>query len=129
MTSLIVTATPLTPVVQNYLQTLSVEAKEADPHFKNFSAEKGQNLLFQQRRHSVENEMRACTTCHTNDFSKQGQTVVGKAIEPFSPAVNQSRFRDLEKIEKWFRRNCKWVLERECTSAEKGNSLTYLFSL
>lgn len=43
-----------------------------------------------------------------------------------SPAVNPKRLSDPKKIEKWFLRNCKWTLGRECTPQEKGDYLTYL---
>jgi len=32
-------------------------------------------------------------------------------------------------VAKWFRRNCKTVLGRECTAQEKGDILTYLSSI
>lgn len=100
-----------------------------DAGVKAFSAEEGRKLFNSKRMHSQKNEERSCTTCHTADPSKQGKTVVGKVIEPISPAVNKERFTDPKKVEKWFKRNCEWVLERECTSKEKGDFITYMMSL
>ncbi|MEG7525318.1 MAG: DUF1924 domain-containing protein [Chromatiales bacterium] len=52
----------------------------------------------------------------------------GKVIEPLAPSVNPKRFTDQRKVEKWFIRNCKWTLGRECSSQEKGDLLVYLLS-
>jgi hypothetical protein len=52
-----------------------------------------------------------------------------KAIEPLAPAANAKRFTDSAKAEKWFRRNCKDVLARECTAAEKADVLAWLISV
>lgn len=96
---------------------------------KAFSAEEGKKLFNTKKTHSQKNEERSCTTCHTSDPSKQGKTAVGKVIEPISPAVNKERFTDSKKVEKWFKRNCEWVFERECTPREKGDFITYMMSL
>jgi len=50
----------------------------------------------------------------------------GKTIEPIAVSANPERFTDVSKTEKWFRRNCKWTLGRECTPQEKGDLLTWL---
>ena len=72
---------------------------------------------------------RNCTTCHGNDLSTGGKHVrTGKAIKPMAPSVNPERLTDARKVEKWFMRNCKWVVGRECTPQEKGNVLTFLRS-
>ena len=55
--------------------------------------------------------------------------MTGKAIEPMATAANPRRFTDVAKVEKWFKRNCKDVLDRECTAREKGDVITYLRSL
>jgi len=41
-------------------------------------------------------------------------------------SVNPERYQTLKKVEKWFRRNCKSVLGRECTVTEKGDFLTFM---
>ena len=38
-------------------------------------------------------------------------------------------FTDSAKVDKWFRRNCKDVLQRECAPGEKADVLAYLLSL
>jgi cytochrome c peroxidase len=72
----------------------------------------------------------SCSTCHTADPRTGGRhTVTGKAIEPLAPAANPARFTDEAKVAKWMRRNCKDVLQRECTPLEKGDLLTWLLTL
>lgn len=72
----------------------------------------------------------SCATCHGTPPTGQGKhAVTSKPIAPMAPAFNAERFTDTAKSEKWFRRNCKDVLSRECTDAEKANVLAYLLSL
>jgi hypothetical protein len=54
--------------------------------------------------------------------------VTNKPIKPLSPVVNPARFSDAAEVEKWFKRNCRDVLKRECTVEEKGDLLTFLLS-
>jgi len=53
----------------------------------------------------------------------------GKSIAPLAPAFNPKAFTETAKVDKWFRRNCKDVLARECSAAEKADVLAYLNSL
>ncbi len=46
-----------------------------------------------------------------------------------APAVNPKAFTDSAKVDKWFRRNCNDVLNRECSAAEKADVLAYLIGL
>lgn len=94
-----------------------------------FSAEEGRKLYNMKRTHSQKKDERSCTTCHTANPAAPGKTTVGKVIEPLSPGANAQRFTDPKKVEKWFKRNCEWVLERECTPREKGDFITYMMSL
>ena len=71
-----------------------------------------------------------CTSCHGKSPTVSGRHAsTDKAIEPLAPAVNTKRFTDSVKVEKWFRRNCKDVLARECTAAEKADVLAWLLTL
>ena len=71
-----------------------------------------------------------CTSCHGKSPMTSGRHAsTDKAIEPLAPAANAKRFTDSAKVEKWFRRNCKDVLARECTAAEKADVLAWLMSL
>lgn len=72
----------------------------------------------------------SCASCHTTDPRNPGRhAVTGKVIEPMAPAVNPQRLSDPKKVEKWFRRNCRDVFDRECTADEKADVIAYLRSL
>ncbi len=71
-----------------------------------------------------------CTSCHGKSPMMGGRHAsTDKAIEPLAPAANVKRFTDSAKVEKWFRRNCKDVLARECTATEKADVLAWLMTL
>ena len=109
------------------LAALASMAKQADPGFAGFSAARGE--AFWTATHTGgKPDTPSCTTCHTNDPTKAGQTRAGKAIEPMAVSVNPKRFTDAEAVTKWFTRNCNSVLGRDCTAAEQGDVLTYLSS-
>lgn len=72
----------------------------------------------------------SCSSCHGAVPTGTGKHAgTGKAIEPLAPAANAARFTDPAKTEKWFRRNCKDVLGRECTPGEKADVLAWLLTL
>lgn len=67
---------------------------------------------------------RSCTTCHGSTLDAAGKhATTGEPIDPMTAA---GRLTDPAKIEKWFGRNCRWTLGRECTPSEKGDVLAYL---
>ncbi|CAG9243303.1 Cytochrome c-type protein SHP [Burkholderia diffusa] len=72
----------------------------------------------------------SCASCHGSTPTGPGRHVVtGKTIEPLAPAFNPARFTDAARTEKWFRRNCKDVVGRECSAAEKADVLSWLMTL
>jgi cytochrome c553 len=72
----------------------------------------------------------SCTSCHTEDAKARGQHVkTHKQIEPLAPVANKERFTDAAKVEKWFKRNCKEVLARECSAQEKADFTAYMLSV
>ena len=72
----------------------------------------------------------SCATCHTADPRQAGRhATTSRPIEPLAPTANPQRFTDAAKVEKWFRRNCRDVLGRECTATEKGDVLSWLIEL
>lgn len=72
----------------------------------------------------------SCSSCHTLKPAADGKHAsTGKRIAPMAPAANPERFTDVAKIEKWFGRNCKDVLARACTPAEKADVMAYLMSV
>jgi hypothetical protein len=101
------------------------QAKKADSSFAGFSAERG-SAFFHATHTSGKPETPSCTTCHTKSPRNIGHTRAGKEIEPMAVSVTPSRFTDPAKVEKWFGRNCRSVLGRECSAAEKGDYILYL---
>jgi cytochrome c553 len=72
----------------------------------------------------------SCSSCHGNPPTQAGQHAsTGKDIAPLAPAFNPQAFTDSARVDKWFRRNCKDVLARECSAAEKADVLAYLTGL
>lgn len=72
----------------------------------------------------------SCATCHGMPPTKDGEHAsTGKRIAPLAPAFNPDAFTDQRRSDKWFKRNCKDVLERPCTDEEKADVLAYLLSL
>lgn len=72
----------------------------------------------------------SCASCHTRNPLQPGRHVVtGRALAPLAPAANPARLADPAKSEKWFRRNCRDVVGRECTAAEKADIVAWLRSL
>ncbi len=93
-----------------------------------FSAQRGEELW--NREFTISAQLRSCATCHTNDPRLTGKHVrTRKLIKPMAPSVNPDRLTDQRKIEKWFKRNCKWTLGRVCTTQEKGDVLEFLKTL
>lgn len=72
----------------------------------------------------------SCASCHGNPASAPGKHAsTGKAITALAPAFDPQRFTDTAKVDKWFRRNCKDVLQRECSAGEKADVLAWLVNL
>ena len=92
------------------------------------SVANGKKLFYLERLHS-KGESVSCTLCHTTDARQPGKTRANKVIEPLAPVANPKRFTDEAKVEKWFTRNCKDVLERLCTAEEKQSFILYMKSI
>ncbi|MEZ5653344.1 MAG: DUF1924 domain-containing protein [Burkholderiaceae bacterium] len=72
----------------------------------------------------------ACSSCHHARPVVPGEHVsTGKAIDALAPAVNADAFTQERRADKWFRRNCRDVLARECTPQEKADILVWLIGL
>jgi hypothetical protein len=95
-----------------------------------FSVERGKDMWFQSYDQAQGEKSRSCTSCHTTNVRVNGKhATTGKPIKAMAPSINPERFTDAAKIEKWFKRNCKWTMDRECTPQEKGDFLSYLRQL
>jgi len=105
--------------MQGVLTTLSIIM------LAGFDSNRGKNLFLKEFT-SGKVDTPSCTSCHTSNPTQIGKTRAGKAIEPMAVSVNPDRYQSLEKAEKWFRRNCKSVLGRECSPIEKGDFLSFM---
>lgn len=92
------------------------------------SAQRGAE--FYKRQFAVSAKMPSCSSCHTDLPATPGRhAVTGKDIKPLAPAGNAERFTDPAKVEKWFKRNCKEVVGRECSAGEKADFIAYLMEV
>lgn len=105
------------------LRGYEAEARK-EPGFTGADAARGKTLFTTAGRR--DGEARSCTSCHTSDPRRPGKTPVGKAIAPLAPSANPEAFTDRKKADKWFDRNCKQVMGRGCTPAEKSDLLRFL---
>lgn len=72
----------------------------------------------------------SCSSCHGTPPTGPGRHAdTGKTIKPLAPAFNPKAFTSTAHVDKWLRRNCKDVLERECSAGEKADLLAYLNGL
>lgn len=72
----------------------------------------------------------SCASCHGVPPTRPGRhAATGKPMDPLAPAHNPRAFTDSARVEKWFRRNCRDVLARECRPSEKADVLAYLAAL
>lgn len=92
-----------------------------------FAADAARGKAFAGRNWGVSDSLASCTACHTANPRNPGRhAITGKAIQPLSPAANPERFSDPAKVEKWFKRNCKEVVGRACSAAEKADFIRYV---
>lgn len=107
---------------------LAQYARQAGVAVSELSPARGEALYRSEHRGRDGNPL-SCASCHTADPKQAGRTRVGKRIEPLAPRANPERFTDAAKVEKWFRRNCSDVLQRECSAQEKGDFVAWLNQL
>jgi hypothetical protein len=94
-----------------------------------FSPDAGGSAWTQEHQSPSGVDTRSCASCHGTDLTQAGRHVkTGKPIEPMALSVNPTRLADPKKVEKWFRRNCRWTLGRECTPQEKGDFIQFMSS-
>ena len=106
----------------DFLADFERQARQADPGFQGFSAERGRQFF--TRTHGGD---WSCASCHTDAPTASGRHArTGKSIKPLAPAANPERFSSGAKVEKWFKRNCNDVLGRACSAQEKGDVLAWL---
>lgn len=102
------------------------EARKADA---SYVADPGRGKALYFAEYDRDGVKTSCATCHTDDARRPGKSPVGKLIDPLAPVANPDRFTERKKADRWFDRNCKQVLDRPCTAAEKADFLAYLLVL
>ena len=91
------------------------------------NAEKGKILWNTSYNGQAPFTERSCQDCHGKDLTQPGKHVrTGKLIKPLAPSANKTSLNEAKKINKWFKRNCKWTLDRECNTQEKADILSYI---
>lgn len=134
---------------QQLLDSYAEQARAADAAFAGFSAERGQSF-YHAAHAQPDGDSYSCASCHHEDprreqfahhdkipcrachFPAEAFTErhkIRRQLLPLAPIVNPARFNDAQRAETWFKRNCEFVLGRECTRQEKGDLLTWLLSL
>jgi hypothetical protein len=122
-------AAPYTASVQaaSPAELMAGYSQEASRQQAGFTPSAQRGGAFYSRQFGVSAKMPACTSCHTDNPAQAGRHVVtDKPIKPLAPAANAERFTDLAKADKWFGRNCKEVVGRDCTAAEKADFVAFL---
>ncbi len=102
-------------------------AQTVNPEFVSSVTE---GKIFFNRKFKLNNgKEAACASCHTQNPADQGKNIItGKVIAPLSPAVNNKRFKSLDKVEEKFTEHCNEILGTDCTAAEKANYIVYLLT-
>ncbi len=69
-----------------------------------------------------------CQSCHGATPQQAGETRTAKPIDPMAVSKAPDRFTDKKKVDKWFLRNCKGVIGRECTAQEKVDFISFMMT-
>lgn len=90
------------------------------------SPERGERFFNQRFGRDFEN----CAECHGAIPTGNGKDLASnKTLKPLAPAANPARLTDKARVDYMFRVNCKDVVGRECTTAEKADVIAWLISL
>lgn len=120
LASLLISQSALAGVADQMQLEFEQQSSSAD-------AQAGKALWEQKFTDAQTGKERSCNSCHGNNLKVAGKHErTNKVIEPMAPSVNAERLTDRAKINKWFKRNCKWTLGRECTAQEKANVLAWI---
>lgn len=115
------------PARDTILAAFAAQARSESPSFDGFSPARGE-ALFRAANGDGKPETPSCTSCHGATPETIGQTRAGKPIEAMAVSKSPGRYTDAKKVAKWFFRNCRSVLGRECTAQEKGDYLAFMMS-
>jgi hypothetical protein len=106
----------------------TAQAKSANPEYTGPTVADGKFFFNRKVKLGNGKEM-ACASCHTANPADNGKNAItGKVIKPLSPAVNEKRFADFEKVEAKFTQHCVDIIGSDCTAAEKASYITYVLT-
>jgi hypothetical protein len=126
-------------------------AKQEDPGFSGFSAERGREVYFRKGvirgvgevscarchrpdprelivAHETDILCRACHVIHDEEHPAP-KGAKKRKIEPLAPSHGYNRLTDPDTVDIFLTLNCKLTFKRECTALEKGDVLTWLISV
>ena len=151
---LLITRSGRAETPQQVLAGYAAQARAQEPSFAGFSAERGETFYrephqvkgagvygkwscsschLKDARYSVLAHRTdiPCRTCHViNDWEHPDPKHAKKRhIGPFAPSANPKRLSDPRYVEAFLKLNCKLLLQRECTTLEKGDVIAYLMSI
>ena len=124
-TSILLLSIPFAKADENTVNTLmkSYQSQGA----KKGNAQRGEqfwNKTFSGKAPFTE---RSCKSCHTSNLKNKGEHVrTGKILKPLAPSVNQLSLSKVKKVNKWFKRNCKWTIGSECSAQTKADILAFI---
>lgn len=136
---------------QALLDEYAAQAARDHAGFAGFSAARGEAFYFLEHRIG-DGSMLSCASCHHRDprreqfahhdplpcrachgvpdsYNFDEMPKMKRQLLPLAPSANPERFVNAWFADKWFRRNCRLLLERDCTPLEKGDVLTWLLTL
>ncbi|MCA9554245.1 MAG: DUF1924 domain-containing protein [Myxococcales bacterium] len=111
---------------QALLQSYQRQAEAEGSGFAGFDPARGKALFLKETSGA---DPSSCAGCHGADPTRAGRSPAGRNIEPLAPSAQPERFTDAAKADKWFKRNCKQLLRRDCTATERGDVLAWLLTL
>ena len=121
-------ASSFNPAMQNYVNDLKAQAKNNNPSFVDFSAQRGEQI-FTSKHIGKRGKSISCSSCHSLNLRNKGKNIhTSKVIEPMSPSVNSKRLSNVKNVKKWLRRNFNDVYTRKGTPLEKGDVLYFINS-
>jgi len=136
---------------EQILEGYAVQARIEDASFAGFSAERGEAIYraphvikgagvwscaschLKDPRYSVRAHRTdiPCRACHViNDWEHPDPKHAKKRIiDPFAPSANALRLTDAYRVDSFLKLNCLLLMQRECTTMEKGDVIAYLLSI
>lgn len=135
---------------EQILEGYAAQARTEDPSFGGFSAQRGE--AFYREPHVIKGAgIWSCASCHLKDprYSVRAHRtdipcrachVINdwehpdpkhakkRVIDAFAPSANSIRLSDGHRVENFLKLNCLLLMQRECTTKEKGDVIAFLLS-